>query len=87
MRIIRYLDNKGNERYGAQQKDGLVIELTGDLFSDSVLETRAQQVEVRRVLVDGECTLDGGKGVRETVLREEDRRHAEEAAGISCSFR
>jgi hypothetical protein len=32
MRIIRYLDAKGHERYGAEQM-ALAIELTGDLFS------------------------------------------------------
>lgn len=78
MRIIRYLDNKGNERYGAQQKDGLVIELTGDLFSGlTPINRRADVMKLLAPLLPSNIF---GIGLNY-------RRHAEEAAGISCSFR
>jgi 2-keto-4-pentenoate hydratase/2-oxohepta-3-ene-1,7-dioic acid hydratase in catechol pathway len=45
MRIIRYLDREGNERYGALQEDGSAIELSGNLFSGLKAAKRAANVD------------------------------------------
>ena len=77
MRIIRYLDNKGNERYGAQQKDGLVIELTGDLFSGlTPINRRADVMKLLAPLLPSNIF---GIGLNY-------RRHAEEAAAKFPEF-
>ena len=70
MRIIRYLDSKGNERYGAEQKDGVAIELTGDLFSG--LKPINRRADVRKLLAPLLPSNIFGIGLNY-------RRHAEEA--------
>jgi 2-keto-4-pentenoate hydratase/2-oxohepta-3-ene-1,7-dioic acid hydratase in catechol pathway len=70
MRIIRYLDSKGNERYGAEQKDGVAIELTGDLFSG--LTPINRRADVRKLLAPLLPSNIFGIGLNY-------RRHAKEA--------
>jgi 2-keto-4-pentenoate hydratase/2-oxohepta-3-ene-1,7-dioic acid hydratase in catechol pathway len=70
MRIIRYLDRKGNERYGALQKDGSAIELSGSMYSG--LKPINRSVDVNKLLAPLMPANIFGIGLNY-------RRHAEEA--------
>lgn len=48
MKIIRYLDSKNNIRFGAEQEDGKILELSGDLFGD--LQLTNQTADLKKLL-------------------------------------
>lgn len=48
MKIIRYLDSNNNIRFGAEQEDGKVLELSGDLFG--ALELTDQTADLKKIL-------------------------------------
>ncbi|HEY5704274.1 MAG TPA: fumarylacetoacetate hydrolase family protein [Terrimicrobiaceae bacterium] len=69
MKIIRYLDRHGIEHYGAEQEDGLAIELAGDLFSQ--LKPASRRAEPKKLLAPLVPSQILGIGLNY-------RRHAEE---------
>jgi 2-keto-4-pentenoate hydratase/2-oxohepta-3-ene-1,7-dioic acid hydratase in catechol pathway len=71
MRIIRYLDSAGEERYGALREDGSANELSGDLYSGLHLVNRS--ANVRKLLAPLAPSNIFGIGLNY-------RRHAEEAS-------
>ncbi|MBD5780405.1 fumarylacetoacetate hydrolase family protein [Pelagicoccus sp. NFK12] len=48
MKIIRYLDTKGNLHFGAEQEDGSALRIEGDLFGD--FEVTSEKAEVAKLL-------------------------------------
>jgi 2-keto-4-pentenoate hydratase/2-oxohepta-3-ene-1,7-dioic acid hydratase in catechol pathway len=48
MKIIRYQDRQGSVHYGAQQSDGVVLKLTGDVFTSP--KVTSDRAEVSKVL-------------------------------------
>ena len=71
MRIIRYLDPEGKERYGALREDGSAIELSGDFYSG--LQLVNHSANVRKLLAPLVPSNIFGIGLKY-------RRHAEEAS-------
>ena len=71
MRIIRYLDFRGQERYGALCEDGSANELSGDLSSG--LKSVNRPADVRKLLAPLVPSNIFGIGLNY-------RRHAEEAS-------
>jgi 2-keto-4-pentenoate hydratase/2-oxohepta-3-ene-1,7-dioic acid hydratase in catechol pathway len=71
MRIIRYLDRKGNELYGALQRNGSAIELSGSLYSG--LKPTNRSAAVGKLLAPLMPSNIFGIGLNY-------RRHAEEAS-------
>jgi 2-keto-4-pentenoate hydratase/2-oxohepta-3-ene-1,7-dioic acid hydratase in catechol pathway len=71
MRIIRYLDSEGEERYGALREDGSANELSGDLYSG--LQSLNRSADVRKLLAP--LTPSGIFGIGLNY-----RGHAEEAS-------
>ncbi|MEI9960408.1 MAG: fumarylacetoacetate hydrolase family protein [Limisphaerales bacterium] len=54
MKIIRCLDSKGNIGYAAQQPDGSVLKISGDIFGSPQVTT--EKVEVKKLLAPIEPT-------------------------------
>jgi 2-keto-4-pentenoate hydratase/2-oxohepta-3-ene-1,7-dioic acid hydratase in catechol pathway len=70
MKIIRYEDPSGAFRYGSEESDGTVIELTGDLFSSA--QKNGKTAEIKRRLAPVVPTSLIGIGLNY-------RKHAEES--------
>ena len=70
MKIIRYEDPSGAFRYGCEESDGRVVELTGDLFSSA--QKNGKRAEIKRRLAPVAPTNLIGIGLNY-------RKHAEES--------
>lgn len=69
MRIVRYLDDKDKIRHGAEQADGRVLEVAGDLFGELMVSGREATIRRRRAPIVPAAILGIGLNYR---------RHAEE---------